>query len=69
MYLNLIPAYGRDYNSAKAVLADWNAEKDFQICDYFNPDDGKYINKQQVEKGTSVSIRYGKKRKVKVFKV
>lgn len=26
---HLTPAYGRDYTSQKAVLADWNAGKDF----------------------------------------
>lgn len=25
-----IPAYGRDYDSAEAVLADWHAGKDFK---------------------------------------
>ena len=29
--LDLIPAYGRVYATAEAMLADWNAGKDFQI--------------------------------------
>ena len=30
--ITLIPAYGRDYKSAKAALADWASGKDFQIA-------------------------------------
>lgn len=37
----LIPGYGRDYKTAKAVKADWKAGKDFIIADIFNPWDGK----------------------------
>lgn len=29
-YLSAIPAYGRDYKNKAAVLADWQAGKDFQ---------------------------------------
>ena len=28
--IHAIPAYGRDYKSKSAVLADWNAGKDFR---------------------------------------
>ena len=28
--VHAVPAYGRDYKSAQAVLADWKAGKDFQ---------------------------------------
>ena len=31
MFLTLVPAYGRDYKSKKAVLADWEANIDFLI--------------------------------------
>ena len=27
----LVPAYGRVYNSVEAMMADWNAGKDFRI--------------------------------------
>jgi hypothetical protein len=30
--MTLLPAYGRDYKSKAAVLADWNAGKDFRIA-------------------------------------
>lgn len=28
--IHAVPAYGRDYKSKAAVIADWNAGKDFQ---------------------------------------
>ena len=30
--MTLVPAYGRDYKSAAAVKADWQAGKDFRIA-------------------------------------
>jgi hypothetical protein len=30
--IHCIPAYGRDYKSKAAVLADWKAGKDFWDC-------------------------------------
>jgi hypothetical protein len=57
--VTLIPAYGRDYKSKKAVLADWKAGKDFIIHSYGHRYDGKYINKQDADLGgETVSIRY-----------
>lgn len=53
------PAYGRDYKSAKAALADWNAGKDFVIADISDPDDGRYVNKPQVP-DRHILIRYKK---------
>ena len=49
----LVPAYGRDYKSAKDVKADWEANKDFQVNIT-----GQYVNKEQVPKGETVTIRY-----------
>jgi hypothetical protein len=57
--LTLVPAYGRDYKSKAAVIADWNADKDFQINSMFHPDDGRYINKPQADaEGITAHIRY-----------
>lgn len=42
------PAYGRNYNSAKRMLEDWYADKDFTNV---TPGvGGKYFNRQDVEK-------------------
>lgn len=41
--VTLTPAYGRDYKSRKALLIDWNADKDFVTNDYKLP--SRYINK------------------------
>ena len=64
----LTPAYGRDYKSQKEVLADFNSDKDFIYNNITSPDDGRYVNKADLLKGTEqcVWIRYGKLRKVMV---
>lgn len=66
--MTLTPAYGRDYTSAKAVKADWEANKDFIIADISSPYDGKPINKQDAPMGTYY-IRYKKLTEVCVIKV
>jgi hypothetical protein len=65
--LNCIPAYGRDYTTAEAVKADWLADKDFRICDYFHPYDGKYVNRQQCAPGEQIRIRYKRLAEVVIF--
>ncbi len=45
--LEVIPAYGRDFNTKKEVLASWDANQDFTIqtlSEY-----GRQINKQDWE--------------------
>jgi len=46
--MTLTPAYGRDYKSKKAVLADWEAGKDFIIADIMSKWDGKPANKSDL---------------------
>ena len=58
MYTELVPAYGRDYRTAKAARADWHANKDFIICNLFHPYDGKYINREQVSPGEKYTLRF-----------
>jgi hypothetical protein len=65
-WINLTPAYGRDYKSAKEVLKDFLEEKDFVLNTPFTT---TYINKQQIEKGTSIQFRYSKLTKVFVHKM
>ena len=60
--MKVIPAYGRDYKSAKAAREDWNAGKDFIIADVLHPYAGKPIN---IQDGAGVThIRYSKMRKI-----
>lgn len=54
--LILSPAYGRDYKSKKAVLADWDANKDFIIENWNHPYCGKPANKEQID--DAVQFRY-----------
>lgn len=59
MWLELIPAYGRDYKNQKEVKDAWNRGDDFQVP-Y-----GPYCNKQDAEReGANVVIRYAKLMKV-----
>jgi hypothetical protein len=61
-HITAIPAYGRDYKSKKAVLADWNANKDFLSVGFGGEG---YINKQDAA-GQTVNIRYQRQNKVVV---
>ena len=49
--MTLTPAYGRDYKTAAAVRADWEADKDFIIASTErNQQTGRYINASDAEK-------------------
>jgi hypothetical protein len=69
--MTLTPAYGRDYKSKKAVLADFNDDKDFIIADISSPWDGKPCNKSSLlDNGVrSVNIRYAGNRKITVIRM
>jgi hypothetical protein len=67
--MTLTPAYGRDYKSAKAAKEDFNADKDFIIADISSPYDGRPVNKSQLPKGTSVTLRFKRQTQVAVVKV
>lgn len=59
-WIEVVPAYGRDYTTAKAVKADWKAGKDFK-----DTASGAYVNKADAERlGLSVTLRYSKQLKV-----
>ncbi len=56
VYQTVTPAYGRDYKSKKAALADWLAGKDFQ-----RQPQGCYISRREAhEAGLAINIRYNK---------
>ena len=51
--MTIVGAYGRDYKSKAAALADWNAGKDFKVYG------GPAINKEDADRaGVTVRIRY-----------
>jgi len=60
-YLTLLPAYGRDYKSKKAILNDLNSLKDFIVSHT-----GQYINKPQFKEQNIISfnVRYDQQRKI-----
>lgn len=61
--MTVTPAYGRDYKSAKAALADWEAGKDFVIADFFSGNDGRYISNADCA-GENIMIRYDRLTKI-----
>ena len=63
--MTLTPAYGRDYKSAKAAKADYNADLDFIVNDISSPWDGSYVNKSQLQDYAGfLTIRFNQLRKV-----
>ena len=65
--LILIPAYGRDYTSAAAAIADWQRERDFRISDVSSRWHGSYIgiadHPALLDSGiTSVTLRFNQLR-------
>ena len=65
-YYELQPAYGRDYKTKAQVIADWNADKDFE-GDYqlgFKP-----VNRQDLAEGDTVLLRYKRNTMVTSVKV
>ena len=66
--MTLTPAYGRDYKSAKDARADFDANKDWIIDDYFSKWDGKPVNKEQLI-GETVTLRFNRRTKTTTFTV
>ncbi len=65
-YVEVTPAYGRDYKSAKAAKADWQAGKDFILRDFSSPWNGKPVNIECTKPPFNyvVKIRYNKLQRV-----
>lgn len=67
MRYTLTPAYGRDYKSRAAVLADLNAGKDFMVfCGRDMPLNLEYMKRADVQE---FNVRYNELRRVAVFKI
>jgi len=58
-WIEVVPAYGRDYSSQKAVQADWDADKDFSVTE--GGRFGSKVNRADAKaEGLKVIVRYGK---------
>ena len=70
-YLGIVPAFGRDYKSKKALVQDWEEGKDFIISDFMHPYSGKYVNNESVKSMSPLILtaRYDRKRKVCTIEV
>lgn len=59
-YVEVVPAYGRDYTNQKSARADWEAGKDFWVAGSMTA-----VSKREAEEhGLKVIIRYGRLMKV-----
>lgn len=63
------PAYGRDYKSQKAALADWTGGKDFLLCDVNSPWAGKPCSIRDFSAGDKIEIRYSNLTKLVVYTI
>ena len=65
------PAYGRDYPTAKAAVAAWEAGDDFLLRDCTSRWDGKPINLEDAREAgyKEVNLRFNKLAGVVVVKV
>jgi hypothetical protein len=69
--LTLVPAYGRDYSSKKALITDWEAGKDFMAMDlhssgYTSIRDATAFKEDGI---THLHFRYNKQTLVHVVKL
>ena len=64
-YITAVPAYGRDYKSAKAVREDWASGKDFLTVGF---NSGGYVNKADKPADVILNVRFQKQTKVCVIK-
>lgn len=62
--LTIIPAYGRDYKTAKAAKADWTNGKDFIISNIFHRYDGKPMSIRDKQPGEKFIIRFNRLTKI-----
>ena len=69
--IRVVPAYGRDYASKRAIEDDWRAGKNFILTDISHPYDGKPVNREDARRAgeTQVQVRYGRLRRVCVIDV
>lgn len=59
-WIEVVPAYGRDYKNQASAKKDWNADLDFR-----DPESGSYVNKSGAKAlGLKVIIRYDRNMKV-----
>lgn len=57
---SVLQAYGRVYETALEVRADFERNRDFYISDFTSQWDGKPINKEQMSPGDTVFVRFGR---------
>ena len=59
MYIEVVPAYGRNFKTAKAARENWNSK-----ADWIETTSGKYVTKDEAESmGLKVILRFDQNRK------
>lgn len=70
---DLLPAYGRDYKTAKEAKESFNRGDDWIISSMFHPNSGSYINITDIinagGKGKTFILRFSNKRKIASVRV
>lgn len=66
--ITVVPAYNRDYKTEEQVRKAWDEDRDFRIQDIVHPDNGRYLNKQDVAHGETIKIRYNKQTEICLIK-
>ena len=59
----LTAAYGRNYTTKKAMIADFEGGKDFTLNDITSRYDGKYTSIRDFKNGEKLQFRYDMNRK------
>lgn len=67
--INLVPAYGRDYKSKKALLIDWDSGRDFLLAGTTS-----YVNQSQLKAMardgiTEVRFRYLRLTRIHIIEI
>ncbi len=63
---SMIPAFGRDYETATQIIAAWEDGKDFRLADITSPYDGKMCSIRDFI-GETVKLRYRRLTRVHVY--
>jgi hypothetical protein len=66
-YAVLVPAYGRDFSTAKEATTSWESGQDWLVLTH-GPFCSKYASCRDQAPGGTVELRYNQRRKVMLHK-
>lgn len=68
-YLELIPAYGRDYSNKRTALEAFRSGKDWRFASLFPPYSGQLTSIRDFAPGTKVFLRFNENKSLVTAKV